>query len=105
MLKAAGFVARSEVMVVEGTSKRMDIVVTLPTEVLWIDVSVINPTAPSYLKRKEPAHEIRAGVKNSRWNKHAQAKGYTFIPAIFETYGAMGEDLDVLIKSIAEKAW
>ena len=38
----AGFTA-TEVMVIEGKQKRMDIVITLPTRRVWIDVSVINP--------------------------------------------------------------
>ena len=38
-----GLTATTEVMAVEGKQKRMDIVITLPTCRVWIDVSIINP--------------------------------------------------------------
>ena len=50
----AGLTAATEVMVIEGKQKRMDIFITLSTRRVWIDVSIISPLAPSYLRHKDP---------------------------------------------------
>jgi hypothetical protein len=104
MLRAAGFVARAEVMVVDGTSMRMDIVVTLPTEVLWIDVSIINPEMATYLGKAKCAHQLREQEKIYKWEKHATTAGASFFPFVMETYGALGERADNLLLTIAQKA-
>ena len=54
MLRAVGVTASSEVMILEGSQKRMDIVVTLPSGRVWLDVSVVNPLIDSYINDKTP---------------------------------------------------
>jgi hypothetical protein len=102
MLRYAGYVVRQEVQVIADTSKRMDLVVYLPTEVIWLDVSVVNPAKPSYLGKK--ATQARAAEKRGKWQKAADASGVIFIPLIFETYGAMGAEVQGLLERIACKA-
>ena len=102
MCREAGFVVRTEVMVVDGTRKRMDIVIILPRKCIWIDVSVINPCLPAYAKKN--ALQIRAGEKIAKWNPHASTRGYEFVPAIFDVFGAVGSQLTIFLTKIAEKA-
>jgi hypothetical protein len=97
-------VARPEVMVIEGTSKRMDIVVHLPNSVLWIDVSVVNPACKSYAGKLLAPHQLRALTKEGRWKRFADAKGITFIPAIFEVCGGVGSGVNNLLSTIARSA-
>ena len=85
-----GLTATTEVMVVEGKQKRMDIVITLPTCRVWIDVSIINPLAPSYLRHKDPKTS-REKAKTSNWGVHAEQRGVEFIPFIADVYGGIGE--------------
>ena len=85
-----GLTATTEVMVVEGKQKRMDIVVTLPTRRVWIAVSIINPLAPSYLRHKDPKTS-REKAKTANWGMHAEQRGVEFIPFIVDVYGGIGE--------------
>ena len=51
----------------------MDIVVTLPTRRVWIDVFVINPLAPSYLRHKDQQrHPTRHMARKFRWEVVSQ---------------------------------
>ena len=78
-----GLTATTEVMVVEGKQKRMDIVITLPTRRVWIDVSIIN-------RHKDPKSS-REKAKTSNWGVHAEQRGVEFIPFIVDVYGGIGE--------------
>ena len=102
MLREAGYVARTEVLVVEGTSMRMDIVIYLPTEVIWLDASVVNPAKPTYANKN--ALQARSKEKTGKWKKIADDRGVTFIPLVFETFGAMGPEVIGLLTRIASKA-
>ena len=106
MLREAGVVARKEVRVIGGTQKRMDIVITLPSgERMWIDVSVVNPEAPTYASKATPATELRAAEKVAKWGHLAREQGIQFIPAIIDVYGNMGAGYESLLQFIADKAF
>jgi hypothetical protein len=105
MLRDAGCVARKEVRVVGGSQKRMDIVIYLPQgERMWIDVSVVNPEAPTYLGKKDAAVEIREKEKNAKWRKLAKERGIEFIPAVIDIYGGSGAGFESILQYIALKA-
>ena len=98
-----GLTAITEVMVVEGKQKRMDIVITLPTRRVWIDVSIINPLAPSYLRHKDPKSS-REKAKTSNWGAHAEQRGVEFIPFIVDVYGGIGEQAKKWLGELARVA-
>ena len=100
--KEQGVVARTEVMVVEGTSKRMDLVVYLPNKTVWFDVSVVNETADSYVGKDALGH--RAETKRGRWKRHADARGIEFIPLIFSAHGAMDKQVHAFIAFLTGRA-
>ena len=105
MLRDAGVVARTEVYVIGGSQKRMDIVIYQPSgERIWIDVSVVNPEAPSYLGKTDAAVEIRGKEKQAKWSKLAKERGIEFIPAVFDVYGHAGAGLESILQFIATKA-
>ena len=59
MLLEAGAIARKEWTIVPDSSRRMDIIVYRPDgSTLWIDVSVVNPLAKTYIK-----HKTKSAVK------------------------------------------
>ena len=72
----AGFVVRKEVLVREGTKKRMDIVIYMAASRKWFDVSLTNPTAPSVVKKAAKAQghaaDLRAKAKRSKWDLFAR---------------------------------
>ena len=90
MCTEAGLVATTEVMVVEGRQKRMDLVITLPTGRVWIDVSVVNPQAPSYVKDTNPKR-TREQAKTAKWQLEAKKKWVQFIPFVVDTFGGLGK--------------
>jgi hypothetical protein len=102
MMQQAGYVARTEVLVIDGTSNRMDLVIYLPTQVIWMDLSVANPAKESYAGKN--ALKARSKEKCAKWQRAAEARGASFIPLTFETYGAMGAEVLALLTSIASKA-
>jgi hypothetical protein len=105
--KRVGMIARDEVMVDSNTSKRMDLVLVLALK-RWFDVSVINPTAPSYVARAAQeegyAARVRESAKDGKWKRLAEKKGVKFTPAVFEATGKRGEGVKGLLKLIAEHA-
>ena len=99
----AGFTTTTEVMVVEGKQKRMDLVITLPTGRVWIDVSFVNPLAPSYLSDKDPK-ATREKAKVTRWGNDARRRGVTFVPFIIDIYGGIGGQAKEWLGEIAKAA-
>ena len=97
-----GLVARTEVQVVSGTQKRMDLVVYLPNRVMWFDVSVINACAESYTGKDAMA--MRAASKNDKYGSHATACGAYFVPLIFEARGAMDENIANFVTFVVTQA-
>ena len=105
MLKDAGLVAQTETFILPDSSKRMDIVIYMPDgRVIWVDVTVANTLAESYVKQKKPAHEIREQAKTTKYGKQAEERNYIFIPAAIETHGEMGAGMLELLKLIGQAA-
>ena len=90
-------------LVVEGKQKRMDIVITLPTRRVWIDVSVINPLAPSYLRYKDPKTS-REKAKTASWGGHAKRTGVELIPFVVDVYGGIGKQAKEWLGDVAKAA-
>ena len=104
MFLDAGKVARSEVRVIAGTQMRMDVVVYSGASVLWIDVSVVNPLAPSYIAHPKTALKRREQAKKSKWEAHATARGITFMPFVVNVYGGLGEDAINVLQRLSSAA-
>ena len=81
----------------------MDIFVTLPTCRVWIDVSIINPLAPSYLRHKDPKSS-REKAKTANWGVHAEQRGLEFIPFLVDVYGGIGEQAKKWLGELARVA-
>ncbi len=79
--KRVGVVAGNEVMVDSNTSKRMDVVLVLALK-RWFDVSVINPTDPTYLvlaaQEEGYTARVRESEKGGKWNRLAENKEVKF---------------------------
>ena len=104
MLSEVGYCATTEMMVVEHSQKRMDIVVTLPTGVVWLDVSVVNPLVKSYLDDTNHM-KTREKQKIAKYSTHASGANARFVPFIVDTFGAIGKQAAEFLKLIAQKAW
>jgi len=104
MFVEVGVVSRTEVRVVGGTSKRMDVVAYLPCGVFWADVSVVNPAARTSSTSKTPPVEVRAKAKQSRWGKHAEAADVSFVPATLDSLRQQGEGFKTALRYISHLA-
>jgi hypothetical protein len=103
--KRAGMVARTEWMVDDNSSNRMDLVLFPWQE--WFDVTVVNPLAPTYLSAAQEvggADEMRTEAKNLKYKQLAQEKGKKFSAAVFEATGRRGKGTVRLLNRIAEAA-
>ena len=103
LLISAGKVARTEVRVVNGTQKRMDVVVYTASKTYWIDVSVVNPMAPSYVKKKDPI-KIRENTKRARWQSLAAAQNVEFLPFVLNVFGGLGPSPLSVVQMICSAA-
>jgi hypothetical protein len=78
-----------------GVGLRPDIQLTTTQGGLYIDVSVCHPLAKSYIKpaAKNPAPmEKRETQKIKKYEQYVKDRGpATFLPAVFSSYGAIGE--------------
>jgi hypothetical protein len=103
MCRRAGLVARKEVMHVPDSQKRMDIVIYKENRAIWIDVSVVNPLAPSYINNKNPL-KTREDHKRTKWQIHAESQDAVFFPFVINAFGGMGDSAKTALKMIAEEA-
>jgi hypothetical protein len=104
MLRAIGITASAEVMILEGSQKRMDIVVTLASGRVWVDVSVVNPLIASYLNDKNPL-VTRQKQKQEKYGVHARNLRVRFIPFVVSTFGGLGPLAAEFLKWIAVQAF
>ena len=105
MFASAGIVARTEWMVDDNSSKRMDLVLFPWQE--WFDVTVVNPLAPTYLLAAQEvggAEEKRSAAKDLKYKALSQEKGKKFSAAVFEATGRRGKGTLRLLSKIAEAA-
>ena len=103
MMVRAGFPVQLEVQISEDSTKRMDLVVYLGTHQMWIDVSVLNTCAPSYLNKSNVLRR-RENAKRAKYAREVKRAGVQFIPAIISTYGELSDYFAGLLKRIAVKA-
>ena len=103
MLRTIGVTASAEVMILEGSQKRMDIVITLATGRVWVDVSVVNPLATTYVNDKSPL-VTRQKQKKSKYGDIARKRGVRFIPFIVSTFGGLGPLAAEFLKWVATEA-
>jgi hypothetical protein len=102
--KCAGMVAKTEIRVVNGTQKRMDVVVYTARGNIWIDVSIVNFMAPSYVNSKDPLLE-REKHKNSKWCKHASTANVRFLPFVLNTMGGLGASAHSVLQMVSSQAF
>jgi len=98
----AGIAVTREVMVIDGTQKRMDLVLHFATGRVWVDVSIVNPQAKSYVGCD--GRERREREKQGKWAMHAMKQNVMFVPFILDTFGAMGGLAKKLLARIAASA-
>ena len=103
MAARAGVVACSEVMVVEGSQKRMDLVLHFPGERVWVDVTFVNPQASSYVGRDGLLQ--REKDKLSKWVGEARRAGVRMVPFVIDTFGTLGEQAVDFLRKLSEHAW
>jgi hypothetical protein len=80
----------------------MDLVLHFPTGRVWVDVSIVNPQAKSYVGCD--GKERREREKQGKWGMHAIKLKVTFVPFILDTFGAMGVLASKLLARIAGSA-
>ena len=104
MLCEVGCTTSSEVMVLEDSQKRMDLVVTMFTGRVWVDVSVVNPLKDEYVRDK---HHLRTRERQkvAKWGERARGANARFVPFVIDTFGALGEQAKEFLQDIAGKAW
>lgn len=76
-------------------------------EPVQTDITVVNPCAPSILKRSRFAHlwatNQRRAVKRRKYLHNATARGELFRPLIFETHGKISEEVDITLDMLASR--
>ena len=92
-----------EVMVVEGRQKRMDLVLHFATGRMWIDVSIVNPQAPAYVKTD--ATSAREKEKRTKWGEEARERNVGFKAFVLDTFGKVGGEALEVLKTIAHHAY
>ena len=74
---------------------------------LETDITVVNPCAPSRIKRTARDPHCAIGdanaIKRRRYDARALARNNEFSPLAFETHGAMGGEVHKLLQTLAAK--
>ena len=99
--------ARKEVTVEGDGRKRTDGLFVVKGKATMIDVSIICPTAKTYVKagRKSlGAAQIREKQKIEKYDKEVKNHGMDFIPFVVETTGGMGGKAKRLIDQLMDEA-
>ncbi|MHB1956108.1 MAG: reverse transcriptase domain-containing protein [Sulfobacillus sp.] len=93
-----------------NSQQRADTHIILPDgDVVWVDTSVVHPTAPTWQKRGSAertlaAANTRALEKHTRYDALAAEQGASFVAAIAETYGGLNPECKALAKRITRFA-
>ena len=103
LMRAAGFTVRKEIHIVEGSAKRMDLVVYTANRVFWIDVSILNPLAATYIGMDDPL-PTREKHKVGKYGGNAKAAGAVFVPFVMSFYGGLATGAIEVLQMIAQKA-
>lgn len=87
---------------------RPDGTIHFPTSTVYVDVSVLHPSAPSHVtlaaRGKLKSCAAREQSKISKYAAFAAQHHASIVPAVMESYGAMGSLLVKLLKRIAKTA-
>ena len=85
-----------------------DLAVTANGRVFHLDISVTNPSCPSFRVAASTSRLAAAGqreqFKLSKYSEAASSNNATFVPFVFEAYGTMGERAKGFLKMICEAA-
>lgn len=84
------------------SQKRADLRISLHLHEMYIDVSVICPTALSYVNQSI-AHNLK-GRENDKVNKYLKATGTQIIPLVFSTFGNPGKQVHKVFAKIKSQA-
>ena len=102
-------VQQNERLTIEDIKEKQepDIIFYGGVKPLETDVTVVNPCAPSRVKRtaKRPHYAIETAnaIKRRRYDVQALARNNDFAPLAFETHGAMGDEVHKLLQTLAAK--
>ena len=99
----AGLAVTVEELVVEGRQLRMDLIIHFPSGDWWVDVSVVNPQAESYVMND--AKNMREREKQGKWGRWAAARELRFLPFVVDIFGGLGKLASELLASLAKSAF
>lgn len=91
----------------DGYNEHADLLLLKHDLKLYIDVSVVRPTATSHLShqailnRPLTCTRRREADKRKKYDAIARANDYQLIPFVLETYGGIGADASKLLKQLA----
>ena len=95
----------------KGDATRPDLQVVIGGEQVLIDVTIRNPTCPSYYDVKGGSAEeqlystkVAENQKCKKYSDMAKSQGAKFVPFAVEMYGGMGKSAKQLIKLINKSA-
>lgn len=84
--------------------KKPDLKILLGNNVIWADVVVTNPTAPSHIarasQRRFGATDDAEAKKHKKYSEEVKKVGGHFVAFNLETYGAFGNGADNLVNQI-----
>jgi hypothetical protein len=103
LMHQAGYVVRKEVFIIDGTQKRMDLVVTTANKDFWIDVRIVNPLAASNIAKADPLKDGEI-EKDNKYGAEARARGFVMIPFVVNAFGGLGKKALEVVQMIAAKA-
>eukprot|EP00005_Dracoamoeba_jomungandri_P008786 CAMPEP_0174275236 /NCGR_PEP_ID=MMETSP0439-20130205/59713_1 /TAXON_ID=0 /ORGANISM="Stereomyxa ramosa, Strain Chinc5" /LENGTH=1043 /DNA_ID=CAMNT_0015367321 /DNA_START=1318 /DNA_END=4450 /DNA_ORIENTATION=- len=102
----AGMQAHIEPTTFNNSHEHPDLRIIAGTQVIYLDVSIVHPTAQSYLKygaeKDGYACANREKEKDRMYKERIEAQGDTFFPFVLESYGRFGSQalkvLDIFVK-------
>jgi hypothetical protein len=93
---------------VQSHSKRPDLLILNSSRSFMLDVSVVEPTAPTYLPMARTtagsAAHRRERDKHAKYDAIANAEHCSFQPFIMEVYGTLGTQARNMVKTLAKQA-
>lgn len=101
--RRGGALARAEPTDLNWTNnEHPDAEMILGSHVVWIDVTIRDPAAPSYAATASTKRLVcataAATTKNNKYGAVAKANSVEFVPVAYEATGAAGEDAQGFIK-------
>jgi len=81
----------------------MDLVVYTANKVFWIDVSILNPFAATYIGMDDPL-PTREKYKVGKYGGNAKTAGAVFVPFVMSFYGGLSTGAIEVLQMIAQKA-